>query len=128
MLVRNLLVATSALAVLGCGGRVADDGRDDPSSEPGGPTTPAPEKAPDPPPQGAPTGSAAPFGDPTDLPECEGGFAAGSARGRSCDWMANSLCFDDKLQACACICPRPTGTTCSSDFPRPGGAVAVRCF
>lgn len=39
------------------------------------------------------------------MEECDLGFDE-SETDRSCNWLANGLCYDDKDEACDCICPR----------------------
>ena len=53
------------------------------------------------------------------------GFSPAAANGRSCNWMTQGLCFEDKERACACACG--TGGLCLSGFPEEGGGVEVWC-
>ena len=68
------------------------------------------------------------FGPPLDpLPECVPGFAPGSA-GRHCNWMADTLCYEERKMACACACPRnEPQVTCISGFGGDDTATPVTC-
>jgi hypothetical protein len=116
----NWLVAL-VLLVLGCGGRVdqdedAGDG-DPPTSTP--PDDDEPEPSPD-----EPTDAGTP------LPNCEKGFDASAERDRPCNWVAKGYCYEEKLEACACACPRDPSVTshCASGFPVEDGRVEVYCY
>ena len=63
------------------------------------------------------------------LPGCQLGFDPEDADGRPCNWVAQGRCYEEKLEACACICPRDTAVTsnCSSGFPEENGHVPVYC-
>jgi hypothetical protein len=61
-------------------------------------------------------------GENTPLGPCRLGFHPNEDRDRPCDWLAGGRCYDDKLAACACICPRDrTDSICSSGFFRGSG-------
>jgi hypothetical protein len=130
--------AVSWLVVLalfaGCGGKTAgsgdedaedrDDvggsGDDDATDRPG---TSNPPKAPNPPPQPSMRGGNTPLG------ECDLGFDPGNQPERPCDWIAEGLCYDSKIAACACVCPRDRHSYCVSDFfVSPGLQTPVSCF
>jgi len=76
-------------------------------------------------------------GDPSDsdvgpgtdvLGKCEAGFDRYEEPDRDCNWVVNGLCYEEKLDACACACPGGTAvTTCSSGFPQRNGRVPVYC-
>jgi hypothetical protein len=46
------------------------------------------------------------FGVGARLPECVAGFRQSDKPERRCNCLVQGVCFDDKAQACACICPR----------------------
>ena len=118
---------TVALVLAGCGGRI-DEGGDDgagpsdhPSSSSGGGDD-EPSDDPDEPTEPSDGG--------VSLPGCEMGFDASAERDRPCNWLAKGLCYEDKLAACACVCPRDSSATsnCSSGFPVEDGRVDVYCY
>lgn len=86
------LVFLGALWLTACGGRVENDPNDD-----------APLPA-------------------TPLGECVPGHSHYQAPELPCPWMADGLCYPDKLAACACACPRDRDSWCTSDFPKDDGA------
>jgi hypothetical protein len=61
------------------------------------------------------------------LPDCPHGFKAGEAIGRLCVFTTNGLCYETKLEACACTCKKQSGTVCSSGFPEMDGTTKVTC-
>ena len=61
------------------------------------------------------------------LPDCPHGFKVGEAIGRLCVFTANGLCYETKLDACACTCKKQSGTVCSSGFPEMDGTTKVTC-
>ena len=63
----------------------------------------------------------------TQLPACRRGFKPDDQASRPCDFLADGLCYESKLDACACICPNRPGTNCMSGFPEPDGHVVVTC-
>jgi hypothetical protein len=97
--------------LLGCGGKLEDD--DDGEAEE----------------RGRGSDSEAPsITSITELPPCRLGFDPNLEPTRPCDWLANDLCYAQKLEACACICPRNrTDSLCSSGFYFPDGRTPVRC-
>jgi hypothetical protein len=99
-----------------CGGKTTDDSEDEGAAR---------VAQPDPAPGGG--DSAAPNAG-TPLPECRLGFDSTEEPDRPCNWLANDLCYEDKLAACACVCSRKKNTTCSSGFEAPNGRVKVSCF
>lgn len=115
---------TVALVTAGCGGRTDEPG--DEGTSPSDPPTSSPEE-----------GEDEPGHDPHEpsdggvlLPGCEKGFDASAEPERPCNWLAKGLCYEDKLAACACVCPRDSSATsnCSSGFPVEDGQVAVYCY
>lgn len=63
----------------------------------------------------------------TTLSGCHRGFEPSDQTSRPCDFLADGLCYESKLDACACICPNRSNTNCVSGFPVPGGRVVVTC-
>jgi hypothetical protein len=63
----------------------------------------------------------------TSLGPCRKGFKPEEQTTRSCDFLAGELCYESKLDACACICPSRSNTNCVSGFPVPDGRVVVTC-
>ena len=63
----------------------------------------------------------------TALPGCSPGFKPEDQPSRSCDFLADGLCYESKVAACACVCPNRSNTNCTSGFPRPNGRVVVTC-
>lgn len=61
------------------------------------------------------------------LPACPKGFKAGDAIGKLCVYTTNGLCYETKLDACACACTKQSGTVCSSGFPEMDGTTKVTC-
>ena len=110
------------LVATGCGGRT--DQEEDEGADPSDPPAATPE-------DGQGDGEDEPE-DPTGilLPGCEKGFDASVERDRSCNWLAEGYCYEDKLEACACVCPRDSSVTshCASGFPVEDGKVEVYCY
>jgi hypothetical protein len=113
---------TLVLVAAGCGGRV-DEGHEGAGSS-------DPPAAPD-------EGEGEPGDEPDEpadggvsLPGCEKGFDASAEPDRPCNWLAKGSCYEDKLAACACVCPRDTSATshCASGFPVEDGRVEVYCY
>ncbi len=70
------------------------------------------------------------FGEGARLPECVAGFRQRDKPDKPCNCLVQGVCFDDKAQACACICPR-TGeqNLCVSDQEcEEGSRTKVRCY
>jgi hypothetical protein len=70
------------------------------------------------------------FGAGAPLPECVAGFRQSDKPDKPCNCLVQGVCFDDKAQACACICPR-TGkqNVCVSDQEcEEGSRTKVRCY
>lgn len=104
----------------GCGGVVERDGRKDGEAPPGEPA-PADGANPD----GTDDGG---WDASTPLDMCMTGFDRDEEPERSCNWVAEGRCYEEKLDACACTCPGGTAvSTCSSGFPEENGAVEVYC-
>lgn len=61
------------------------------------------------------------------LPACPKGFKPGAAIGKLCVYTTNDLCYETKLDACACACTKQSGTVCSSGFPEMDGTTKVTC-
>jgi len=99
----------------GCGGRVSDGSDPDPTA--GVDRESSGEPGPD---QSA-NGSIL-------LPECERGFSPMAEPDRDCNFIVSGRCYDTKVDACGCACPRVNGTTCVSGFPQENGQVLVECF
>lgn len=64
----------------------------------------------------------------TPLGTCSLGFSYDENPSVPCNWLAEGRCYEEKLDACACICPRRAGTTCISGFyGGDGSATEVSC-
>lgn len=63
----------------------------------------------------------------TPLQPCEPGFTRFDGSGRSCNWLAEGLCYEAKEAACACVCPRDRDSLCLSGFGTEGSATPVIC-
>ena len=64
-------------------------------------------------------------GSQTTLPDCKPGAPP---RGNdACEFLTGGLCYETKIEACACACPHKTGSVCTSGFPNPQGHVVVSC-
>jgi hypothetical protein len=101
--------ANLASSLAGCGGTVRTDG----DVEEPGPVNRDPE-----PPTGTPGGGGGGGGSDdheVDLPQCKLGVK--QAEAESCKFLYEGRCYEEQLEACACACPRKTGTTCISGLP-----------
>ena len=67
-------------------------------------------------------------GDDVALPNCELGPRDEGQSGEDCLWLAKGRCYADKLEACACVCPRDRESICSSDFDNDAGRTPVSCY
>ena len=104
-----------ALCLGGCGGEV-ERAPSKPSSKVGAPSS-------------EPLDGGAALDPQETLGDCEGGFDPSEEPDRDCNWVAEDICYEDKLAACACACPMGTAvSTCTSGFPYPDGEVDVYCF
>lgn len=56
-----------------------------------------------------------PEGD-TELPACNLGFALSDRGERKCNWYYDGHCYEERIEACACACPRTQDSICSSGF------------
>jgi len=118
----TLVVGVGAVSGVACGGRSEtspdedESTRTDGSSGSGDPTA---------------TGNNDDDGDGLDddleLGECVKGWPVYEA---DCPWLgSNNLCYATKADACACLCPRDTRSTCVSGLPGgPNDQTAVSCF
>lgn len=115
----------SFVALAGCGGRVIED----PSSGGSGPSEPAPS---DPVPSAGAGRSGSPSAPlPTHpLGDCTPGFSREANPNRLCNWLVKGgFCFDEKEDACSCICPTSGDSVCFSGFDNgPGSATLVQCL
>jgi hypothetical protein len=107
-----------SVLVLACGGRTDEGGE---FSSPKGPPAPTPAEEGSEEPEKEPEGS-------TVLPGCEEGFDPKKEPYRTCNWLAEGRCYDEKLEACACVCPRDKASHCASGFPLENGRVEVYCY
>jgi hypothetical protein len=123
---RRAVAAVGAvmLATAACGGRVIDETVGEPTGG-GTPTTTATS----PPPKTSPGNSNNRaddlVGSQTALPDCKRG--APPRGGDACEFLTGGLCYETKIEACACACPHKTGSVCTSGFPNPDGHVVVTC-
>lgn len=63
------------------------------------------------------------------LGPCVEGFLYVENPSLQCNWLAEGRCYDEKLDACACICPRRGSSTCLSGFyGGDGSATRVSCY
>lgn len=72
-----------------------------------------------------------PWGASTPLGPCKPGFDPQVHPERDCAFVAEGICYQTKLDACACVCPRnKKNTTCSSGFDSllPNARSEVDCF
>jgi hypothetical protein len=77
---------------------------------------------------GARSGSGGAGNGQTPLGACSPGFSYAENPDLPCNWLADGRCYEEKLDACACICPRRAGTTCISGFyGGEGSATEVSC-
>jgi hypothetical protein len=113
------LVAGIAALLAACGGEVRT----------GGPDHPGTSEEPD---SSSPSSSSGTGGDDpagtVALPVCPKGFKAGQVIGKLCVYTTNGLCYETKLDACACACTKQSGTVCSSGFPEMNGTTKVTCY
>jgi len=117
------MIGVVVLAAVACGGRVIDEPDPDPTGQSVPPSSTSTAKSPT-----GPTGSKGSddfVGSSTTLPECK--LGSPPASGTPCDFTTGDLCYETKIKACACACPRRTGTVCSSGFPNSLGRVVVSC-
>lgn len=62
------------------------------------------------------------------LPACALGFKEAEDSSKSCDFVVDGLCYESKIEACACACPpNKPNTRCTSGFPVADGHVLVTC-
>jgi hypothetical protein len=47
-------------------------------------------------------------------------------QGRACNWVVDDRCYEQRVAACACACPRDRNSTCISGSP--GTEVDVACY
>ena len=128
---RRAVAAVGAvlLATAACGGRVIDETEE--GSTRGGTPSPTPTttststSTPTRTGSGDSTSSGDFVGPQTALPDCKPG--APPQAGHACEFLTGGLCYETKLNACACACPRKTGSVCISGFPNPQGHVVVTC-
>lgn len=61
------------------------------------------------------------------LPECVLGPSRSSSQAGDieCNWVVNDRCYERRIEACACACPRDRNSTCVSGSP--GYEVGVAC-
>jgi hypothetical protein len=117
------VVAGAVIAATGCGGRTIGDGDDGSGGRATGGNTGGTVNNPDAPPDTDGDGDI----DATDLPPCELGAVPTSAN-QPCDWLADNRCYQTKVAACACLCPRDRESSCISGFPGgDNGRTAVHC-
>ena len=92
--------------------------------------TPAEQPAPGGKSDASADGEAFNFGEGAPLPACVAGFRQSDKPDKPCNCLVQGVCFDDKAQACACICPR-TGkqNVCVSEQEcEEGSRTKVRCY
>lgn len=110
------------LSLAACGGRSErQDGGDDGMASPGADDGETAENSND-------DGSDDVPGDDVALPGCELGPRDEGQSGADCLWLAKGRCYADKLEACACICPRDHESICSSGFESEAGRTLVSCY
>jgi hypothetical protein len=116
-----VLAGVVALLAVACGGKV----------QTGGPDQPAADRASDGSAPAMNSGSPGASGrDPAAtvaLPPCLKGFKMGEAIGKLCVFVTDGLCYETKIDACACACAKPSGTVCLSGFPDPDRPTTVTC-
>jgi hypothetical protein len=119
---RRAMVVMGAvvLAAVACGGRVIDESESPSPRDSGTRTATSTPNDPSRPsrPDDFVGGSVA-------LPDCKPG--APPVAGSLCEFTTGGLCYETKIEACACACPRKTGTVCGSGFPNSQGRVVVSC-
>jgi hypothetical protein len=119
--------------VAGCGSRSPlDDGSAADADDEGAPPPPATGgsgAAPDPSsPGGGNAGTSSTNPSQDALPECVLGpvRAEAEAAGVECNWLVGDRCYERRIAACACACPRDRDSTCVSGSP--GFQVGVACL
>ncbi len=106
--------------VVACGGKTDREEKPDGTESPGGSGTAA---------SGAGGSGQGALDAGDSLGVCSGGFDRDDAVGRHCNWVAGGRCFEDKLDACSCACPKGVSTTsCYSGWPAEDGEVVVYCY
>lgn len=96
--------AAIAAPVSGCGGQAVEEGTGGGSSSGSSTSSGSSSSA-----RGGASGTG------TDLPACVEGREPDTG---TCPWLgSDGLCYDDKLSACACSCPRDRDSVCSSGLP-----------
>lgn len=111
---RSVLAFAVVVAVLAsaCGGDVSRDPGGAGGSSAGG--------------SGAASGSGASAGFPSKpLGECKPGFSHYQYPTLPCPWLGDGLCYAQKDEACACVCPQDHDSWCMSDFPAEEGETAL---
>jgi hypothetical protein len=114
------------LALASCGGRAEGGTLGEVSTEEPGDGTSGGEPSPD-----DPDGTLPWWGANTPLGPCKPGFDPEVHPQRDCAFVAKGACYETKLEACACACPRnKKNTTCSSafDYLLPNARSEVECF
>lgn len=112
------LAFTLASAVGACGGRTTEDEAPEPE-RPTASSGQTPSQA----------GSTDAGSGATALGPCMPGFNPADEPGHACNWLADGLCYDTKVAACSCVCPRnKTNSSCVSDFFQENGRTKVTCF
>jgi hypothetical protein len=111
------LVCSITLGVLSCGGKVGEDTGDEGAENAGGGSSSA---------HGGESGAGAAPGSGIALDDCELGFLPDNEPTAPCNWVVEGRCYETKLEACACACPRGQ-STCASGFPEEDGRVDVWC-
>lgn len=117
--------AWALLALASCGGRAEGGSPEDVSTEEPGDGRSDAEPSP-----GDAEGTL-PWGPNTPLGPCKPGFDPQMSPQRDCAFVADGICYETKLAACACVCPRnKKNTTCSSGFHSllPNARSEVDCF
>lgn len=109
-----IALGVSLALIIGCGGQTVDPGPGPESTGSRGGSTGSTRNG-----AGGDTG--------VDLPACVKGREIGTG---TCPWLgADGLCYDDKLGACACNCPRDHDSLCSSGLPgNEYSQTRVECF
>ena len=118
----KLFFALASLAA--CGGRAVED----PGAGGAAPTEPG-TQAPAAAGAGRSSSPSAPL--PShDLAACKPGFSRAENPNRQCNWLTeDGSCFNEKEDACACICPTSGDSICFSGFDDgPGSATLVQCL
>lgn len=63
----------------------------------------------------------------TPLGDCSPGYPYEPGSDEPCPYLAEGLCYPDKLAACACVCPADHDSWCSSGYPTGGQPTVVTC-